>query len=183
MNKFKDIMTIHEILEPDTWITDRELALMNTLDDLFPISDHLLCTWHVNINILANCRKYYLIDLKDLSKRTPINLQGYVPNPKWTDFLKDQAALIDSPTFNEYTVRLAKFRIHKNEAMAYVENVWLTWKEKLVRFWVDQCLHFGVCVTSPIEGCYAVLKVYLRVSTRDLKGVFDKLLLYWPKQH
>jgi len=89
MNKFKDIMTIHEILEPDTWITDRELALMNTLDDLFPISDHLLCTWHVNINILANCRKYYLIDLKDLSKRTPINLQGYVPNPKWTDFLKD----------------------------------------------------------------------------------------------
>jgi hypothetical protein len=44
-------------------------------------------------------------------------------------------------------------------------------------------MHFGVRVTSLIEGCHAVLKAYLRVSTGDLKGVLDRLVLYWPKQH
>jgi hypothetical protein len=44
-------------------------------------------------------------------------------------------------------------------------------------------LHFGIQVTSPIEGCYTVLKAYLRVSTGDLKGVFDRLLPFWPAQH
>ena len=36
---------------------------------------------------------------------------------------------------------------------------------------------------SLIEGCHAVLKAYLRVSTSDLKGVFDRLLPFWPTQH
>jgi hypothetical protein len=56
-------MTNYDILELDTWVTDRELALMNTLDHLFLESDHFLCTWHVNMNILANCRKDYPADV------------------------------------------------------------------------------------------------------------------------
>jgi hypothetical protein len=44
-------------------------------------------------------------------------------------------------------------------------------------------LYFGVRVISPIEGCYAVLKSYLKVSTGDLKGVFDRLQLFWPNQY
>jgi hypothetical protein len=183
MGHFEDLMLNHEIPEPDTWVTDRELALMNTLDDLFPDSSHLLCTWHVNMNILANCRKFYPADLKDPLKKTLINPQGYVPDPKWTAFLKDWATLLDSPTIAEYTARLSRFSTHQKEAVAYVKSVWLVWKEKLVKYWVDQCRHFGIRVTSPIEGCHAVLKAYLRVSTGDLKGVFDKLVLYWPKQH
>jgi hypothetical protein len=38
---------------------------------------------------------------------------------------------------------------------------WLLWKEKLVTYWVNQNYHFGVTVTSPIEGCHATLKGYL----------------------
>jgi hypothetical protein len=48
---------------------------------------------------------------------------------------------------------------------------------------VDTHLHFGIRVTSPIEGCHAVLKAYLKVSTGDLKGVFDRLKSFWPDQH
>jgi hypothetical protein len=89
MEKFRDLITDHEILEPDTWVTDRELAVMNTLNYFFLKGDHLLCTWHVNINVLANCCKHYPADIKDPSKKTQVNLQGYIPNLKWTDFLKD----------------------------------------------------------------------------------------------
>jgi hypothetical protein len=35
----------------------------------------------------------------------------------------------------------------------------------------------------PIKGCHAKLKAYLKVSTSDLKGVFDRLVLFWPNQH
>jgi len=33
--------------------------------------------------------------------------------------------------------------------------------------------HFAIRVTSRIKGCYATLKAYLKVSTSDLKGVFN----------
>jgi hypothetical protein len=183
MSHFQDMIEEHGILEPDTWVTDRELALMNTLDDLFPDIDHILCTWHVNMNILANCRKHYPADKQDLAKKTAVNPQGYIPDPQWVKFLKDWQALLDSLTHAEYRTRLSQFCTHKKAAVDYIERVWLVWKEKLVRHWVDRCLHFGIRVTSPIEGCHAVLKAYLRVSTGDLKGVFDRLLLYWPTQH
>ena len=98
-------------------------------------------------------------------------------DPKWEAFLKDWASLLDSATKAEYTSRLVRLRTSTaaKEAVAYVEKTWLKWKEKLVRCWVDTNLHFGVRVTSPIEGCHAVLKSYLKVSTGDLKGVFDRL--------
>jgi hypothetical protein len=89
MDCFQELMHKADVPDPLTWITNRELALMNSLDPMFPGSDHLLCTWHVNINVLANCQKHYPADLKDPSKKTPTNPQGYVLDPKWTEFLKD----------------------------------------------------------------------------------------------
>jgi hypothetical protein len=47
---------------------------------------------------------------------------------------------------------------------------------------VNKHLHFGVVVTSPIEGCHSQLKAYLQRSSSDLKGVFDRLLLFWDAQ-
>jgi hypothetical protein len=90
------------------------------------------------MNILANCRKHYPKDVKDLTKVTPVNPQGYIPDPQWTNFLKDWASVLDSATELEYSSCLVQFRKHKGEALKYVEDTWLTpWKEKLVRFWVD----------------------------------------------
>jgi hypothetical protein len=87
--------------------------------------------------------------------------------------------LLDSATETEYTTRLVEFQKHPNEAVSYVKDTWLTpWKVKLVRYWVDMNLHFGIRVTSPIKGCHAILKSYLKVSTSDLKGVFDRLVLF-----
>jgi hypothetical protein len=183
MAQFTDVMRAYDISEPLSVVTDRELALMNTLDEIFPETSHILCSWHVNMNILANCRQHYPKDTKDPAQVTKANPHGYVPNPKWTEFLKDWALLLDSSSYDEYTSRLVQFRTHQKVAVAYVEKTWLVWKEKLVKFWVDQHLHFGIRVTSPIEGCHAVLKAYLRVSTGDLKGVFDRLLPFWPAQH
>ena len=68
------------------------------------------------------------------------------------------------------------------EAISYCESTWLLWKEKLVAFWVDQSYHFGITVTSPIEGCHATLKTYLQRGHSDLRGVFLKMKLFWTAQ-
>jgi predicted transcriptional regulator len=192
---FRELMEQEHIEEPICFITDRETALMDVLDSIFPDTIHLLCTWHVNMNILANCRKHFPKDMinprtnesgnKCINRNQPINPKDEViPDPEWEAFLKDWGSLLNSATEAEYISHLAKFRKHSEAAIKYVEGTWLTpWKEKLVRYWVDKNLHFGIRVTSPIEGCHATLKSYLMVSTGDLKGVFDRLVLFWPDQH
>src|SRR5438034_3907376 len=124
MAQFRILMRDHDIPEPVSIVTDRELALMNTLDEIFKKSNHILCTWHVNMNILANCRQHYAKDVKSPAAATKSNPQGYVPDPEWTDFLKDWAAVLDSPSYEEYTSRLVKFRTHKKVAVSYVEKTW-----------------------------------------------------------
>jgi hypothetical protein len=42
--QFTDLMRIHDIEEPLSVVTDRELALMNTLDQIFPRTNHILCS-------------------------------------------------------------------------------------------------------------------------------------------
>ena len=49
--------------------------------------------------------------------------------------------------------------------------------------YINQRSHFGVTVTSPIEGCHATIKAFLQRGHSDLKGVFDKLKLFWAEQH
>ncbi|KAI0999136.1 hypothetical protein K3495_g9056 [Podosphaera aphanis] len=68
------------------------------------------------------------------------------------------------------------------DAYIYVERTWLVWKEKFVKFWVDKQLHFGYTVTSTVEGCHSNLKDCPRRSTYVLKGVYNKLLLFWATQ-
>jgi hypothetical protein len=98
--------------------------------------------------------------------------------------LEDWNSILEAPTEVDFIERLQLFSCkHPEKAVKYCVDVWLLWKKKLVGFWVDLCLHFGIRVTSPIEGCYAGLKAYIKTSTGDLKSVFDALEPYWRKQH
>jgi len=81
MQAFWELMTRSSILLPKTWVTDRELALMKALDHLFPSCGHILCIWHMNMNILANCWKHFPKD-KIKGNKT-------ILDPKWEAFLKD----------------------------------------------------------------------------------------------
>jgi hypothetical protein len=59
-------MTLSSITRPVSIVTDKELALINYLKALFPKLIHLLCRWHVNINVLAKTKKYFLAPIKSL---------------------------------------------------------------------------------------------------------------------
>jgi hypothetical protein len=59
----------------------------------------------------------------------------------------------------------------------YLKDTWLVFKWNLVRFWVDQNLHFGNRATSRVEGAHSTLKCYLQVSTGNLTGLLDRIQL------
>ncbi|POS88216.1 hypothetical protein EPUL_000796 [Erysiphe pulchra] len=56
--QFHEVME-EGIQEPAVVVTDRETTLMKPLDRMFPNTAHLLCRWHVNINVLAKCKKFF----------------------------------------------------------------------------------------------------------------------------
>lgn len=58
LQQLRSVMVTSNIDEPVSIVTDRELALIDCLDKQFPESTHLLCRWHVNMNILAKTKKY-----------------------------------------------------------------------------------------------------------------------------
>ena len=48
---------------------------------------------------------------------------------------------------------------------------------------MDQYLYLGNTVTSRVEGAYSKLKACLKVSTGDLKTVFEKINLLLVNEH
>jgi hypothetical protein len=117
------------------------------------------------MNVLAKCKKHF---------PGPIRLDDgkYVRHPHFQAFLASWNGLLASTSEESYNAWLCTMQVQFPAlAMSYVENTWLLWKEKLVAFWVNKNLHFGITVTSPIEGCHATLKTYLQRGHGDLRGV------------
>lgn len=156
-----------EGLYPSILITDRELALISRIRDIFPRSSHLLCVWHVNTNVLKACKPYF--DTDEL----------------WQAFYAAWHSVVNATTEDIYVERLIEFRASQPQIpVDYCVNNWLyPWKERIVRAWTDKLHHFGHTVTSRIEGCHAKIKQYLGTSSGDLKAVYDKLSLYWQGQY
>nr|KAJ0193412.1 hypothetical protein LSAT_V11C800448590 [Lactuca sativa] len=57
LRAFKEI--IGQGNQPCVIMSDRELALMNGIKNIFPTMTNLLCVWHIEKNVLANCKKYF----------------------------------------------------------------------------------------------------------------------------
>ncbi|XP_058191446.1 uncharacterized protein LOC131308532 [Rhododendron vialii] len=57
LEKLKGMMDPNAL--PSVIVTDRELALMNAIINIFPHATDLLCRWHIGKNILAKYRKMF----------------------------------------------------------------------------------------------------------------------------
>jgi hypothetical protein len=74
------------------------------------------------------------------------------------EFLSSWNVLLASPTVSIYNQRLLEMQEKfPTGAVKYC-------KEKLVTAYINQHPHFGVTVTSPIEGCHATLKAIFSVA-------------------
>lgn len=57
-----DIAAIWQDVSPKVIVIDRKLALMNAIPVIFPGCKNILCSWHVNKNLLAKCREHFFLN-------------------------------------------------------------------------------------------------------------------------
>ncbi|KAG5558418.1 hypothetical protein RHGRI_008375 [Rhododendron griersonianum] len=135
---------------PSVVVSDRELAL------------NLLCVWHIEKNILTNCKSYF--ETQD----------------NWTTFLTTWNQVISSQVeqaFNEAWNLFELLYKEKEKVLCYIRKTWLPFKEQFVHAWTENYSHFGNRVSSRADGAHAKLKQYLQVSTGDLHQVKNKVCL------
>jgi hypothetical protein len=164
LSRLRSLFDEHEIGLPSVILTDRQLALMNAAGslDCFPDSVLLLCIWHVNTTVLSNCMNAFT-----KGKKNPHGME------EWNEFYRLWKEIKFSTTEEIYHERLHKFR-ERYEAsylteIGYLMTTWLNpHKEKFVRAWTDQWLHFDQYVTSRSEGIHQLVKSDLGGSQGDL---------------
>ena len=83
-------MAEHSIEEPSSIVTDRELALIKCLNTQFPDSQHILCRWHVNMNVLAKTKRWFPAPIRDVN--------GVIHrHPQFQEFIQSWNTLLASP--------------------------------------------------------------------------------------
>ena len=145
---------------PNVLVTDRDLALMGAIEEVFQQSTNLLCVWHIQKNVLAKCSKIF-------SKAEHL-----------TNFMQAWSRIIASPdevTFDSRVEGLSKTFGEKSACVEYVTQTWLGLKEHFVSCWADRIRHFGHLSTSRVEGAHAALKKEIDVSTGDTYSTVKKI--------
>lgn len=149
------------------FVTDRELALMTAIKSIFPRRKHILCGWHIEKNILANCVGYFT------------NSGGF------DGFFDRWSQLVNSETCEIYEKNIGELERYchgKLKLLSYLKNTWLCYKERFIRCYVDQHMHFGHRTTSRAEGSHWSIKQVLRLSTGDLTTVTRKMDTFFTRQ-
>ena len=110
-------------------IENIETAISNTHPSLV----HLLCTWHINKNILGRCKKLF----------------GTAE--KWENFMGVWNIFTSSKTNDEYTTNWKRLESILNtnlELSEYINGVWMKHEQKFVQLWTSRYFHFGNTTTS-----------------------------------
>ena len=124
-------------------VTDRDIALLNVVNEVFPRSRHLLCQFHINKNVRAMCRKQ-LKDVKECDKVMEL----------WLD-------IVDAATEEEYVSRVVLFEEccqYLKKFVQYVQDTWLIpHKEMFVRAWIHNVMHLGNTTTNRYINLYLII--------------------------
>ncbi|KAJ3454421.1 hypothetical protein MRS44_018315 [Fusarium solani] len=164
LGRLRHMYELHGIAIPSVILTDRCLACMNALSSssCFPESALILCLWHINKAILTHCMPAFTQD-----KSNPRGQE------EWKQFYASWHEIVASTTEDIYNERLEEWK--KRYLPVYVEEVgyimetWLDpYKERFIKAWIHQHLHFEQFVTSRAEGIHRLIKSHLKHSQVDL---------------
>jgi hypothetical protein len=114
----QDIMAEYSIEEPSSIVIDRELALIQCLDTRFPTSQHILCQWHINMNVLAKTKRWF---------PAPVRVNSIIQRyPQFQDFIHSWNTLLASPIEQIYNQKLAEMQTkYPIAAVRYCIDTWL----------------------------------------------------------
>ena len=128
LQKLRELIVRHDAM-PHVIVTDRDIALMNAVESVFPTSRNLLCQFHINKNVKAKCK-----------------LMVH-PKEQWDLVMDAWTSVIDSPNEGDYDIRVSHLENICSPFLIFCEYVKNTWliphKEKFVSAWIDKVMHLG----------------------------------------
>lgn len=161
LNQLKDVVFTDEdekatVKLPETFATDAEPALFNAISTVFPESVHILCVWHINLNVAKKCKNKF-------------------SDKEWTEFMNLWNLFVASTTPKDYDSNLASVtKVAKEHGVfGYLESTWLGRTEKFVSLFTSQTHHFGNLSTSRVEGSHFRAKRFLNGRNNDFITCFN----------
>ncbi len=144
--------------------TDCEKALTNAIRLKFSQTSHVFCIWHINNNVLINCKK------------------AFNSEKAWETFFEEWKAVMYANSEAEYNTAWnflsEKYNSSHSECIEYLWKTYiLHYRRRFVKCFIDKIMHFGIIVTSREEDAHAMLKRNLITSIDDLKIVMNNLNL------
>ncbi|KAI7940915.1 hypothetical protein MJO28_013200 [Puccinia striiformis f. sp. tritici] len=134
--------------------TDKEQALINAIEQVFPDTCHLLCSWHIYKNVKLQCHK------------------NFKSEEEWDLFAKCWHQLVASQTETDYHQNFAEISKKWDPLTAdYLIPNWMPIKEKFVAYLIDKHPHFGNTITSRVEGLHAYIKRFINSPTSSFSAV------------
>ncbi|GJU91435.1 PKS-NRPS hybrid synthetase [Tanacetum coccineum] len=113
--------------QPAVIMSDRELALMNGISDVFPTATSLLCVWHIQKNMFLNCKK-------DFENADEFNtFMSW-----WNVVVYSTTELVFEENWGEFELCYRD----KKHSVEYIKTNLLPWKKKFVSAWTEKHLHF-----------------------------------------
>ena len=55
----KKLYEFLDIPDPKVIVTDADPSIIRAILEEFPLASHLLCLWHMNKSVMANCKKLF----------------------------------------------------------------------------------------------------------------------------
>ena len=140
------------------FITDREQALRNALQLHFPNSVLNVCIWHVDKNIVANCRRAFAPD-----------------GEEWKLFMEEWHRLAycpDESAYDENWARLMKLLKERSQVVEYLQKNILPHRQLFMTAWAGKLAHLGNISSSRAESGHSFIKKYILTNRMNMAKVF-----------
>ncbi len=142
---------------------DMKRDLMNVIDTIFSIVNHILCLWHINNNVLINCKK------------------SFNTKKEWDVFFAEWKTLIYASSKNEFNenwnVFFIKYVSH-DHCVKYLKFIYIAnFRRRFLICYINKILHFEITTISRNEDDHAMLKRRFESFAEDLKTVINSINL------
>lgn len=147
---------------PAVILTDEDPSIAKAVRDTMPTTQHSLCTWHLNRNIVEN-----------LSKTLSDSLYEFM------GLFREAAEAVSLESFE---VKWTSLKSLVSESRTnYVERLYSS-RSKWARHLTGHYFSAGLCSTQRVEAINSVLKMDLGVKT-TLQEVAERFLIQEPRKY
>ncbi len=171
MKQLKSLYQQLKISQNSTvFVTNMKKELMNVCKLTFSSINHLLCIWHINNNVLINCKK------------------SFVFKEAWNVFFTEWKTIMYASFDRKYRQLwdqfVDRYNLTHDECIDYLYDTYIRdYRRRFVKCYINQVLHFDTTMTSRDESEHAVLKRQLKSSIDDLKTMMNEINLLLINEH